>query len=216
MPKKLYIISGLGAGYDVLEKIKFPETVEPIFIPWLVPEKNESFPHYVERMASGINGEEGFFLMGYSFGGFIVQEIDKIIPAEKVVILASIKSDSEKPFLLKMFQRTRLAPFIPIWIFNEKSYRSYIWFRNLITSKGIKVMRFFKVKDAYYLKWSIAKIVHWQFSANHKTIQISGDKDIVFPIKNSNPDYIIKGGTHLFPAIKANEVSRILSEIFRC
>ncbi len=74
---KLYIISGLGADFKILENIKFPDTVEPIFIPWLIPENNESFEHYVRRMAEKIDFSEPFALLGYSFGGFIVQEINK-------------------------------------------------------------------------------------------------------------------------------------------
>ena len=49
---------------------------------------------------------------------------------------------------------------------------------------------------------------------NPEIIQISADKDIVFPIKNSNPNYVIKGATHLFPVTKAKEVSAILEKEF--
>ena len=39
-------------------------------------------------------------------------------------------------------------------------------------------------------------------------------KDIVYPVKNSKPNYVIKSGTHLFPVTKAKEVSKILEEVF--
>ena len=32
-----------------------------------------------------------------------------------------------------------------------------------------------------------------------EVVQILADKDVVFPVKNSAPDYIIKGASHLFP-----------------
>ena len=89
---KVYVISGLGADFKVLERLQFHENLEVVFIDWLIPEKDETFSHYVERMAEKIDVSEPFYLLGYSFGGILVQEIDKIKPAEKVVILGSIKS----------------------------------------------------------------------------------------------------------------------------
>jgi hypothetical protein len=60
----------------------------------------------------------------------------------------------------------------------------------------------------------VAKIVEWQAPENPDVVQILGDKDIVFPLKNSKPDYVIRGGTHLFPATRHKEVSQILAKIF--
>jgi hypothetical protein len=59
-------------------------------------------------------------------------------------------------------------------------------------------LQYFRVRDPYYLKWSIEKISDWKFEENPDVVQILADRDIVFPIKNSKPDYVIKGGTHLF------------------
>ena len=83
---KLYVVSGLGAAFKVLEKIKFPPNVEVAFIEWLIPTLNEDFHHYVERMAEKVDDSEPFALLGYSFGGLVVQEIDKIKPAEIITI----------------------------------------------------------------------------------------------------------------------------------
>ena len=57
---KLYIISGLGADRSVFENINFPSGMELHFIDWLVPEQNEEFDHYVNRMAENINPDEDF------------------------------------------------------------------------------------------------------------------------------------------------------------
>lgn len=58
---KVYIVSGLGAGFKVLEKLKFPEGVEPVFLDWLLPEPEESFPHYIQKKADRIEDSEDFF-----------------------------------------------------------------------------------------------------------------------------------------------------------
>ncbi|MCJ8153301.1 alpha/beta hydrolase [Chryseobacterium sp. SSA4.19] len=211
---KIYVVSGLGADFTVLEKIHFPDHHEVVFINWLIPLQNEGFLDYVKRMAEGIDDSAPFYLLGYSFGGIMVQEIHKIKPAQKVVILGSIKSDKEKSRLIKTGQITKLPKILPLTFFNEKTTRIYSVFRKFFDPKNPKVLQYFKVRDPYYLKWSIEKIADWTFDEDPEVIQILGDQDIVFPLKNSKPNYIIKGGTHLFPATRSKEVSLILKEVF--
>ena len=212
---KLYVVSGLGADFKVLEKITFPENMEVVFLNWMMPELKEEFLHYIKRMADRIDDSEPFSLLGYSFGGLIVQEIDKIKPAEKVVILGSIKSDKEKSRFIKFGEVSRLTKYLPQGMFNVKSAAVYSLARSIVDPKNPKLMDYFTVRDTYYLKWSIEKVSNWKFAENPKVIQILGSKDIVFPVKYSKPDYIVENGTHLFPATKPKEVSKILNEIFK-
>lgn len=212
---KLYVISGLGADFKVLEKINFPESLEVVFLDWLIPENKEDFHHYVERMADRVDDSEPFALLGYSFGGLIVQEIDKIKSAEKVVIMGSIKSDKEKSRFIKFGEMSRITKYLPQSMFNVKSAAIYSVARNIVDPKNPKLMEYFTVRDQYYLKWGIEKVSDWKFEENPKVIQILGSKDIVFPVKYSKPDYIVQNGTHLFPATKPKQVSKILNEIFK-
>ena len=212
---KLYVISGLGADFKVLEKIIFPENIEVVFLDWLMPENKEHFHHYVERMADKVDNSEPFALLGYSFGGLIVQEIDKIKPAEKVVILGSIKSDKEKSRFIKFGEVSKITKYLPQGMFSVKSAAVYSLARGIVDPKNPKLMEYFTVRDPYYLKWSIQKVSAWKFDENPKVIQILGSKDIVFPVKYSKPDYVVENGTHLFPATKHKQVSKILQEIFK-
>lgn len=212
---KLYVVSGLGADFSVLEKITFPEKLEIVFLNWLIPENHEEFHHYVKRMADRVDASEPFALLGYSFGGIIVQEIDKIKSAEKVVILGSIKSNKEKSRLIKFGEIFKIAKFLPRQIFNVKSAVIYSFMRKLIDPKNPKIMQYLKVTDPYYLKWGIEQVSDWKFEENPKVIQVLGSKDIVFPVKYSKPDYVVQDGTHLFPVTKSKQVSKILAEIFK-
>ena len=212
---KLYVISGLGADFKVLEKITFPQQLQVVFLDWLIPENQEDFLHYVNRMADRIDESEPFCLLGYSFGGIIVQEIDKIKPAEKVVILGSIKSDKEKSRFIKFGERTKIARYLPQSMFSLNSAAAYSFARKIVDPKNPKLMQYLQVTDPNYLKWGIEKVSAWKFDENPKVIQILGSKDIVFPPKYSKPDYVVQNGTHLFPATKPKQVSQILAEIFQ-
>ena len=211
---KLYTISGLGADEKVLEKLTFNQNIEVVHIPWLIPNIDEDFYEYIMRMSASIDDSEEFYLLGYSFGGIVVQEIHKLKPAKKIVILGSIRSDLEKSKLIKAGQKTNAIRYIPTRVFNGNTTLFYSFFRKLFDPKNPKLTQYFRVKDPYYLKWSMDKVAHWKFDKIPDVIQILADKDIVFPIKNSQPDFVIKNATHLFPVTKAKEVSEILKTIF--
>ncbi|WP_343664536.1 alpha/beta hydrolase [Chryseobacterium mucoviscidosis] len=210
---KIYVVSGLGADFKVLEKIEFPKHHEVVFIDWLIPHQNEEFSDYVKRMAEKVDDSEPFYLLGYSFGGIMVQEINRLKPAKKVVILGSIKSDKEKSRLIKAGQITKIPKVLPVTFFNERTTNMYSVVRKFFDPRNPKVLQYFRVRDPYYLKWSIEKISDWKFEENPDVVQILADRDIVFPIKNSKPDYVIKGGSHLFPITKFKEVASILKGV---
>ncbi|PZU88427.1 MAG: hypothetical protein DI529_05790 [Chryseobacterium sp.] len=211
---KLYIISGLGADEKVLEKLTFNPKIEPVHIPWLIPEKEEDFHHYVCRMAVTIDTSEEFYLLGYSFGGIMVQEIQKLKPAKKIVILGSIRCDAEKSKLIKAGGRTNAVRYIPLNFFGNTSSTFYRFLKKIFDSKNANLTQYLTIQDPYYLKWSMEKVAKWKFEKIPNVIQILADKDMVFPIKNSQPDFIIKNATHLFPLTKAKQVSEILKTIF--
>ncbi|WP_407404242.1 alpha/beta hydrolase [Chryseobacterium sp.] len=211
---KIYVVSGLGADFKVLEKLKFPPQHQVVFIDWLIPKKDEIFSAYIGRMAEKIDDKEPFYLLGYSFGGIVVQEINAIKRAQKIVILGSIKSDAEKSRLIKAGRLTRIPKILPLAFFSDKTTAYYSVVRKFFDPKNPRINSFFRVRDPYYLKWSMERITEWKFQENPDVIQILADRDIVFPIKNSKPNYVIKDGSHLFPATKHKEVSELLHEIF--
>ena len=211
---KVYVISGLGADFKVLEKLKFNSNLEIIFIDWLIPELNESFQSYISRMAEMISIQEDFYLLGYSFGGILVQEIHKIKPAKKIVIMASIKSDTEKSLVMKAGKITKITQILPLKFYGSGPTESYAFIRKIFDSKNANIMTYLRLRDPYYLKWSIQQILDWKMDKIPEVIQILGENDLVFPLKNIQPDSIIKGGTHLFPLTKNKEVSAVLAEIF--
>lgn len=211
---KLYIISGLGADEKVLEKLTFNPEVDVIHIPWQIPELNEDFYHYVARMSDPIDASEEFYLLGYSFGGILVQEIHKMKPAKKIAILGSIRCDQEKSKLIKAGEKTNAIKYIPLRFFDNSSSLIYIFLKKIFDSKNSHLTQYLTIKDPYYLKWSLEKVAKWKFEKLPDVIQILADKDIVFPIKNSQPDFVIKNATHLFPLTKAKQVSEILKTIF--
>lgn len=210
---KLFIVSGLGADEKVFENISFPKIFsEIIFLEWLIPFPHEEFSEYVMRMAAPVlKNNEPFCLLGYSFGGIIVQEIHRLRKAEKTIILGSIKSHKEKTWAFLVAKKLKFSR-----VFVEKHLHEERLFNSKFSSHVFppKLRNYFTVKDPYYLKWSIIKILEWEFEEIPEVVQVMGEKDMVFPPKKATPKYIIPKATHLFPVTKAKEVSEILKVEF--
>lgn len=211
---KLYIISGLCADFTVLSHIKYPESLEPVFIPWLMPNKKEKFQDYIARMTADIDESQPFALLGYSMGGIVVQEIDKRTPAEKVIIIASAKAHKEMPKIARMLRFFPLNR-VPLSVFKADTKLGKYLVRNHIEKDLGLAMKYTAIADNHYIRWHLHKASRWRFEKNPKVIQIMGTEDIAFPIKNAKPDYVVEDGSHLFPVTHAEEVTDILADIFK-
>lgn len=211
---KVYIVSGLGADAKVLNQLKFNLNLTPVFIHWLIPLQNETLENYVRRMANEIDDQKEFYLLGYSFGGIIVQEINKIKKAKKVMILGSLKSFQEKPWWMKSWLLEKFFSWLPIKIYGVFSTKMEVFISSVLRLKKSSVATYFTFKNPTYLKWAILRIFNWKGTKQDGIIQILAEHDTIFPLKNSHPEHIIKNATHLFPLTKASQVSEIIAQYF--
>ena len=83
---------GLAASSMVFENIKLDSKKYSLHrIDWIQPKKNESLNAYCFRLSKKIKHDNPI-LLGVSFGGIIVQELNKIINVKKLIIVSSVKS----------------------------------------------------------------------------------------------------------------------------
>lgn len=210
---KIYQISGLGANQKAFDYLQINPDFETVYIPWLQPEKNESLEDYTKRMAEKINPDEEFILMGLSFGGIIVQEMNRFLNPKLNILISTIKNRDELPRFMKFSSRTKAHRLIPANFLTSEKGISYALFRKLYSSKMPDLNEFFEFRDPYYLKWSIDKIVNWQNHVEVKNyIHFHGDKDPVFPFSKLNDAERISGGTHLMVMQKAKKLSEMINE----
>lgn len=213
---KIYHISGLGANQNAFKYLKIDPEHELIYLPWLQPEYHESLAHYAERMAEKINLNEDFVLMGLSFGGLVVQEMNRFLDPKLTVLISTIKDRSELPKMMKFSATTRAHKLIPPSFLTSDKGLSYAFFRKLYSSKMPDLQEFFEYRDPYYLKWSIDQIVNWKNQVELKNyLHLHGDKDIVFPFSYIHDAVKIEGGNHLMVMHKARKISQIINERLR-
>jgi pimeloyl-ACP methyl ester carboxylesterase len=195
----VYFMPGLAASSTIFEKIALPEAeFEMHFLEWFLPHEKESIESYAARMAQKILHENPV-LVGVSFGGVLVQEIAKLIPTQKVIIISSVKSQNEFPTRFKIARTTKAYKLIPTQLLADIEKLVTYAFGDNIVSKRIKLYeKYLSVRDKQYLDWAIETILCWnQKEGAASIVHIHGDADEVFPIKYIQNCIVVKGGTHI-------------------
>lgn len=195
----VYFMPGLAASTTIFEHIKLPEDqFEMYFLEWFLPNDKESIESYAKRMNEKILHENPV-LIGVSFGGILVQEMAKLMPTRKVIIISSVKSNTEFPSRLKMARATKVYKILPTQLLSNVELLVKYAFGSNIIQKRLKLYeKYLSVRDKSYLDWSIENVLLWhQKIADKNIIHIQGDADEVFPIKNIHNCIVVKGGTHI-------------------
>ncbi len=214
-PKIVYMLSGLGLDPAIFSALTLETEVHHLH--WLTPSRKEKLADYAARIAANIDTSRGkVILIGHSFGGITMQEIAKIVPTKKVIIISSIKHQQEKPatlsFWLKLFPVYKLGGKKVIL----NSFKGWGAKHGYDTPATQAIFRnAVQQHDNYYFKWATQQVCKWKKTGNETVplIHIHGTKDKTFPYRKiESPTYTIDGGTHVMVYNKAAEISKIINQ----
>ena len=205
---------GMSANPLIFEMIKFPKDIYEVHLmKWIEPILNESIESYAIRLSKDIIHHKPV-LIGVSFGGLIVQEISKLLDVDKLIIISSVKSNTELPLYMKSAKFLKLYNYFPLKLFDEIFNISKFLKINKIYKKIDLVDKYLSVRDENYLKWAIREILNWkQKKPLEGVIHLHGDKDITFPISLIKNCIIIQGGTHALILTKHRWLNKNLTQI---
>ncbi|MEC4114345.1 YqiA/YcfP family alpha/beta fold hydrolase [Myroides pelagicus] len=213
----IYFFPGMISNSLIFEKIELDHNLfTPVFFEWLPVEKNQSLEEYSNRYIEMINHPNPV-LIGVSLGGIIAQEIAKKIKVRKTIIISSVRSTKEYPWLYRFAKYTKLYRLLPtnninglIEFLSNRSKKSKREERKALYD------RYLTERSKDYIDWCIDQVMHWkQTEAIENVIQIHGDKDEIFPIKNIKNALVVKGGTHAMILTKYNWFNTQLPNIIQ-
>jgi pimeloyl-ACP methyl ester carboxylesterase len=205
----VYLFSGLGADKSVMDALDLPG-FDCIFIEWLSPLPKESLQQYVQRLAAYITKPDPIFV-GLSFGGVVAQELARIVPVRKVVILASVKSRKELPFYYRWAGRLQLHRLVPA-VFLKTYTPLAAWLFGAASAKDRQVFAaVLRNTDSRFLRWAIGQLLQWHSSIPlPQLLHIHGDRDHILPLRYIKADQVIPGGGHLMTLSHTKLVSAAL------
>lgn len=194
----VYFMPGLAASPTIFERIKLPEDrFEMVFLEWEIPLENEILADYAKRITQKITHPNPV-LVGVSFGGILVQEMARFIEARKVVIISSVRSNSQFPRRMKVTKALKAYKLVPNDLVNKIEKLARFSSNKTIRQRMELYDKFLSVRDDRYFQWAIRNVILWERNAiDESVVHIHGDADEVFPIKYIKDCHVIKGGTHI-------------------
>lgn len=183
---------------------------EIIPIDWIVPLKGERLEGYALRLADKIDTTQKFGLIGVSFGGLVSVEISKKLNPELVILISSVETKKDLPFIYRLTGKLRFMRILPKMFFNPpKKFASW-----LFGAKNKTLLNeILKDTDLNFAKWAVNQLTQWKNKEKLKcnVIKISGTKDKLIPPNNSEKEHLINGGQHFMIVDRADEVSDIIN-----
>ncbi|HSZ24721.1 MAG TPA: alpha/beta hydrolase [Cytophagaceae bacterium] len=211
MPDKIYFISGLGADKKVFRNLIINHPFQQ-HIEWEIPFKNESLTSYCSRLITQIDTRSEVILVGLSFGGIIAQEIAKIIPVRKLIIVSSVKNENEMDWTLHFIRKTKLYKLPPSLLKFLNKYTANYYFGIQSEEESLLLKKIIADTNPVFLPWANNQILHWKNHLSQNVVHIHGTKDKIFPIKNITNCMPIEGGGHFMILNKAKEVSAFINQ----
>ncbi len=193
----VYFMPGMAANPSIFKHIKLPEDLfEPHLLEWFVPDKNMSISDYALKMCKNITHENPI-LVGVSFGGMLVQEMARHIKTKKVLVVSSVKHESELPKRMAFAKYTKIHKLLPTGLVNNVELLAKYAFGETVPKRLALYEEYLSLRDKYYLDWAIDQIVNWKSTyCPDCLVHIHGEKDNVFPIGNIKNCIPVKNGTH--------------------
>jgi pimeloyl-ACP methyl ester carboxylesterase len=214
---RLFFFTGLGADERAFSGLKITVPFQKIYVAWLpVEEEKESLIHYVKRLVEKYHIRKGDILIGLSFGGFVVTEINRILQPSLSILISSASTRQEMPFLYRIAGRLGLDGILPCaWLNRPDKLKHY--FFGLKTPEQKKLFaEILSGADPCFMRWAVSRIVRWQNLQRPESLyKIHGTADRIIPLRQAAADFIIPGGSHFLTWEKAAEVSEIINRLIR-
>jgi len=202
------------ANGHVFDKLELPMGFEKKYLEWIVPDFDENIEDYSRRMAREIDTSMPFVLVGYSFGGVIIQEMNKFLTPIKNIIIASVKDYSEFPPLLRFARKIKFAERFPWWSLADNKAVKELLSKFVYRIRNIDMDTYVTQTHPYYMQWAISNMLNWEASITCPNFyRIHGTRDITFPHKYIKEAEFFKGGDHLMVLKHPAKVSALLSRM---
>lgn len=206
---KLYCLSGLGVDKRAFQNIN-ANGVELLHIDWIDPLPIESLEQYAKRLFDKVNPEDGYNLLGVSFGGMIATEFAKIRKPQRLYLVSTIQSRGELRLLFKIGGLMGLHKLIPAKLLTRSNFvTNYLFGAKMEKDKKL-LKEILADADPKFLKWAFGAILNWKNSFITGT-GIHGDNDKILSYSRKM-DIVIPGGGHFMIVTKGKEISSIIKE----
>ena len=210
--RRVYLIPGLGADARLFRDVKLPGC-EVTILEWLDAGPNEAFEDYIDRLVAPVDWSSKPVFVGVSLGGIVTVNICQRYPARKGIIVSSIKTHHELPWLLRIVTRGRLHTLLPMWLMRRRN-GAVNWYFGVTTTLSKALLHdILKGSKPPFTRWALTQIGRWRNSAIPEgLVHIHGTADRVFPFHRIKGCIPVQDGHHFMVADRSEEISALLMD----
>ncbi len=207
----IYFIIGLGADERVFQNLVFPDQWKIVHIPWPELSPQETLQSYAIKISAVINANEDFVIAGLSFGGLLTIELTRILSPRLAIIISSIATRKELPFVYRIASSLHLNKLVPGTMIN-KIYPFTNWLFGVRTRNEKSLLKqIIHDTSPVFVSWAINEFIHWQNQERPSQLfHIHGTCDQLLPAKLTRADLLVAGAGHLMVYSQAGLVSGII------
>ena len=209
--RRVYFVSGLGADERVFQFLSLPE-VEKVHIRWLAPGPAEPLSAYCRRLLAQIDLGQEINLVGISFGGIVAQELARLVPCRRVILISSIKGPREMGWKLRLLAWSRLYRVVPAGLLRWSNLLTASYYFNVETPAEARLLRqIVQDTDQDFVRWAIAEVMTWAGPPPElATAHIHGGRDRIFPVSPVRRALVVPGAGHFMVVNRAAAVSAFI------
>lgn len=213
---RIFFFPGLGADKRAFSNLKIKTSLQQIPIDWLKPEKRESLTAYCRQLTEKYRINDGDVLVGLSFGGLVVTEINKFIRPALSILISSASTRKELPLIYRIAGGLNLHQLIPKSALNKPNRLKYYLFSLNKPEQRNLFNEIITDADPDFVRWAVDKIVHWQNRKRPENLfKINGTADRIMPIHKASTDFVIKDGSHFLTWENAEDVAAIIRRLMK-
>ena len=140
-------------------------------------------------------------------------EVAKQIETDKVILIASAKTEMEIPFYYRFAGQLGLHKLMPTRLLKSSNFITN-WFFGISSTFDKRLLKQILIDtDPTFLKWAIDKVTRWKSQTQLNNIfHIHGTNDKILPFRFVKSNLSITNGGHLMTLTKADELSQILRQ----
>ncbi len=210
---KTYFIGGIASDERIF-KYQMAVVEKPVYLPFPEHHSHDTMETYAQKFIPQIDTSEPFNIVGNSMGGIMTMELIRHVQPEKVVLISSVKSRSEMPFILKQMKFTNMHKLLPGQGFIHSIEFGSMFKREVLKKPGLRHLAVSMAKNNSpdFLYWCVDAIVKWSGKEDYRKdiIHIHGTKDEMFPYKNIKNAIPVEGGSHSMLLINHDIVNQLL------
>jgi len=213
VPRKIYLIPGLGADQRIFKNWDVPG-YDLICLNHIEAKKGETIHEYASRFSEGIEDEQPT-LVGISLGGMIALEIARLKKVRHLILISTLTGPHELPWYFKLSRYVKVHKLISGKMWKLLARQTFPRLTKRTPDSMNDFLDMIENASPEFIEWAVDAVLKWEQGAlpdSHS--RFHGDKDLLFPVRFTKSNLVkVPKGSHIMAITRHRLFSEELAKI---